>query len=85
MMEPIAKVNFRASQKPLNPLSGIVVVGAMACPRPAALLAAGVPLKVVSELLGHSSVAITVDIYAHVLPEMQQEAVKRMDDLFRRS
>jgi integrase len=49
------------------------------------LLAAGVPLKVVSELLGYSSVAITVDIYAHVLPEMQQEAVKRMDDLFRRS
>jgi len=46
------------------------------------LLAAGVPLKVVSELLGHSSVAITVDIYAHVLPEMQQEAVKRMDDLY---
>jgi|GEM_PF-2427496 hypothetical protein len=23
-----------------------------------------------------------VDIYAHVLPEMQQEAVKRMDDLY---
>jgi hypothetical protein len=38
-MEPIAKVNFRVSQKPLNPLSGIVVVGAMACPRPATLLA----------------------------------------------
>jgi len=49
------------------------------------LLAAGVPLKVVSELLGHSSVAITADIYAHVLPEMQQEVVKRMDDLYGRS
>ena len=46
------------------------------------LIAAGVPLKVVSELLGHSSVAITADIYAHVLPEMQQEVVKRMDDLY---
>ncbi len=46
------------------------------------LLAAGVPLKVVSELLGHSSVAITADIYAHVSPEMQQEAVKWMDDLY---
>ena len=49
------------------------------------LLAAGVDLKVVSALLGHSSVAITADIYAHVLPEMQQEAVKKMDDLYRRS
>jgi integrase len=49
------------------------------------LLAAGVPLKVVSELLGHSSVAITADIYAHVLPEMQQEVVRKMDDLYGRS
>ena len=46
------------------------------------LLAAKVDLKVVSELLGHSSVAITADIYAHALPEMQQEVVKRMDDLY---
>ena len=44
--------------------------------------AAGVPLKVVSEMLGHSSVAITADIYAHVLPEQQQEVVKKMGDLF---
>ena len=48
------------------------------------LLAAKVDLKVVSELLGHSSVAITADIYAHVLPEMQQEVVKKMDDLYKR-
>ncbi len=46
------------------------------------LLAAKVDVKVVSELLGHSSVAITVDIYQSVLPEMQQEVVKRMDDLY---
>src|SRR6266568_9286810 len=46
------------------------------------LLAAKVDLKVVSELLGHSSVAVTADIYGHVLPEMQQEVVKKMDDLF---
>ena len=36
----------------------------------------------VSELLGHSSVAITADIYAHALLEMQQEVVNKMDDLF---
>ena len=46
------------------------------------LLAAKVDLKVVSALLGHSSVAITADIYAHVLPEMQQEVVNKMDDLY---
>lgn len=46
------------------------------------LLAAKVDLKVVSELLGHSSVVITADIYAHVMPEMQQEIVKKMDDLY---
>jgi len=46
------------------------------------LLAAKVDLKVVSELLGHNSVAITADIYAHVLPEMQQEVIKKMDDLY---
>ena len=49
------------------------------------LLAAKVDLKVVSELLGHSSVAITADIYAHVLPEMQQEVARKMDDLYKRS
>lgn len=46
------------------------------------LLAAGVPLKVVSELLGHSSIAITADVYTHVLPEMQQEVVRKMDDFY---
>ncbi len=39
------------------------------------LLMAGVPVKVVSERLGHANVGITQDLYAHVLPEMQQKAV----------
>jgi integrase len=33
------------------------------------MLSAGVPLKVVSEVFGHASVAITGDIYGHVSPE----------------
>jgi integrase len=45
----------------------------------------GCAFEVVSELLGHSSVAITADIYAHVLPEMQQEVVNKMGDLYGRS
>ncbi len=39
-------------------------------------------LKAVSELLGHSSVAITVDIYQGVLPEHRQEIIDRMNDLY---
>ena len=46
------------------------------------LLTARMNLKAVSELLGHSSVAITVDIYQGVLPEQQQEIVNKMDDLY---
>lgn len=37
--------------------------------------------KVVSELLGHASVAITLDIYSHVLPDMQHDAAAVMEDL----
>lgn len=38
------------------------------------LLKAGVPVKVVSERLGHASVMITLETYAHVMPGMQAEA-----------
>jgi integrase len=37
-------------------------------------LAAGVPVKVMSKRLGHSTTAITLDVYGHVLPEMDDEA-----------
>ena len=42
------------------------------------LLRAGVPVKVVSERLGHATTSITLDIYAHTLPGMQQEAVDKI-------
>ena len=38
------------------------------------LLRAGVPVKVVSERLGHSSPAFTMTVYQHVLPGMQADA-----------
>ena len=38
--------------------------------------------KVVSELLGHSDIAITLGLYGHVTPPMQQEAANAMDMLF---
>lgn len=47
------------------------------------LLAAGVHPKMVQELLGHSTIAMTMDIYSHVLPPMQQEVANKMDGLFK--
>jgi integrase len=44
------------------------------------LLKQGIPLKVVSERLGHSSISITADIYSHVTPGMQESAAKLFDD-----
>jgi integrase len=43
------------------------------------LLAAGTHTKVVQEHLGHSSYAITADIYSHVGPALQREAADRLD------
>jgi site-specific recombinase XerD len=37
--------------------------------------------KVVQEMLGHATIAITMDTYSHVLPNMQQEAVNRLGTL----
>ncbi len=45
------------------------------------LLRAGVNPKVVSERLGHSSVAFTLDTYAHVMPGMQPEAAELLAGL----
>jgi integrase len=44
------------------------------------LLSKGVPIKVLSEMLGHSDVSITLSIYAHVFPDMQDGAAEAMDD-----
>jgi len=45
------------------------------------LLARGIPVKVVSEMLGHAGVSITLDLYGHVLPHMQQQAAATMDEI----
>ncbi len=45
------------------------------------LLKAGEHIKVVSERLGHASVAITLEVYIHVLPGMQEGAATRIDAL----
>ena len=47
------------------------------------LLLANVPAKVVSELLGHSNVGITLGLYSHVLPSMQRDAAAAMERMLR--
>ena len=41
----------------------------------------GVDAKTVSELLGHSSVAFTMNIYVHLIEEQKSNAVNLIDDL----
>jgi integrase len=48
------------------------------------LLADGVPLPVVSERLGHSSMRTTADVYAHALHGQDDEAARRWDEFQRR-
>lgn len=45
------------------------------------MLALGVQPKVVQETLGHSRIAVTIDLYSHVLPHLQEEAAAKMDAL----
>lgn len=42
------------------------------------LLQAGVHPKVVAEMLGHSTIRLTLDTYSHVLPTMQAEAAEKL-------
>jgi len=46
------------------------------------LRAQGVPDKVIAEIVGHSDVRLTQNVYQHVYQEAKREAAKRMDDLF---
>ncbi len=47
------------------------------------LLSMGVNMmKVIQELLGHSDIAITLGLYSHLLPSMQQEVVDKWDTVF---
>jgi integrase len=41
-------------------------------------LSEGIPIKVVSERLGHADITTTLSVYAHVLPGMQRDAVQRV-------
>lgn len=45
------------------------------------MLMAGVHPKIVSEALGHASVAFTLDTYSHVIPGLQEAAMRKLDEI----
>lgn len=44
------------------------------------LYAAGVPLPVIADMLGHSTIRVTSDLYRHRVPELSKEAAQRMQE-----
>jgi integrase len=47
------------------------------------MLSRGIHPKIVAEMLGHATVAITLDVYSHVTPDMQREAARLMTEFLR--
>jgi hypothetical protein len=45
------------------------------------LLSAGMHPKVVQERLGHSQISVALDTYSHVVPTLQLEAARKLDEL----
>jgi integrase len=45
------------------------------------LAAAGVPLKVIQERLGHADIKTTLEFYEHVTPAMGKDAARKLEDL----
>lgn len=45
-------------------------------------LESNIPVKVVSKILGHANIQITLDTYTHVLPELQEKAMQIISDKF---
>lgn len=48
------------------------------------LLRAGVHPKIASERAGHASVSVTMDVYSHAIPGMQEDAAARIDEALRK-
>ncbi len=47
------------------------------------LFAAGVHPKIVQEILGHTQIGITMDIYSHIIPGMQEDAMHMLNDILK--
>jgi integrase len=81
--EPLNRHNLtRRSFKPLLKRAGLPKVRFHDLRHTCAtlLLTLNVNPKIVSEMLGHSSIAITLDTYSHVLPNMRDQAAAAMEE-----
>jgi integrase len=45
------------------------------------MLAQGVPARRIMEVLGHSQIGVTMNLYSHVMPELNRDAADRMDEI----
>ena len=81
--EPLNRHNLtRRSFKPLLKRAGLPQIRFHDLRHTCAtlLLTRNVNPKIVSEMLGHSSIAITLDTYSHVLPNMRVQAAAAMEE-----
>ena len=86
VLDPVVKANPASRATPCEPSRA--PQGKQGCPKiglhtlrhsaAAVMLVNGVPLKVVSEVLGHASIGITGDIYGHVAPDVSRDALARL-------
>ena len=44
------------------------------------LFAQGVPIEVIADMLGHSTSRVTSDLYRHRVPELSEDAARRMQE-----
>jgi len=82
--EPLAESNIlKRHLKPILQEAGLPPITLYGLRHTCAtlLLSAGEHVKIVSERLGHKSIVVTMDVYSHVLPDMQKTAVKKLDDI----
>jgi integrase len=83
---PIRETKFVGRDRtPLLQAAGLPTIRLYDLRHTAATLAltAGVSPKIVSEQLGHASVAFTLEVYSHVLPHMQDTAAMKVEALLR--
>lgn len=80
-----AAVDKHNKTHPARPLPDGIGLHTLRHSAASTMIAGGVPLKVVSQILGHSSITITADIYGHVSPDVAHEAMATLSAALGRS